>query len=85
MPALTPHLLKSGPLANQYCQGLLNDVLPTKHTPAGYNESAGDNETFVLQEQGRFLYEVRPKPGLRSTRDVVVKVMVTGLCGSDVR
>jgi hypothetical protein len=41
------------------------------------------NRVFVLEEQGKFVYSTRPKPTVDS-RYVLVKVLVTGLCGSDV-
>jgi len=42
-----------------------------------------DNKIFVLEKQGKFGYSSRPRPTVDS-RYVLVKVMVTGLCGSDV-
>src|SRR5690349_8921105 len=42
------------------------------------------NEAFVLKPTGQFIYESRNVPALRSTRDVMVRVVATGLCGSDV-
>jgi hypothetical protein len=41
------------------------------------------NKVFVLEKQGKFGYSSRPKPTVDS-RYVLVKVLVTGLCGSDV-
>jgi hypothetical protein len=41
------------------------------------------NRVFLLEEQGKFGYSTRPKPTVDS-RYVLVKVLVTGLCGSDV-
>ncbi|THY92312.1 GroES-like protein [Aureobasidium pullulans] len=41
------------------------------------------NKVFVLEEQGKFGYSSRPKPTVDS-RYVLVKVLVTGLCGSDI-
>ncbi|KAH6663701.1 putative sorbitol/xylitol dehydrogenase, partial [Halenospora varia] len=43
------------------------------------------NETFVLHAKGQFLYADRPVPKLPSPRHVLIRVMATGLCGSDVR
>ncbi|KAF2183299.1 sorbitol dehydrogenase [Zopfia rhizophila CBS 207.26] len=42
------------------------------------------NRAFVLRPTGEFFYEERPPPILRSSRDVLVRIMVTGLCGSDI-
>ena len=42
------------------------------------------NEAFVLHPGGTFSYEERSKPTVQTSRDVVVQVMATGLCGSDV-
>ncbi|KAL2832590.1 chaperonin 10-like protein [Aspergillus cavernicola] len=42
------------------------------------------NQALILHPGGSFTYEERPKPTLQSDRDVIVKVIATGLCGSDV-
>ncbi|KAL4757758.1 NAD(P)-dependent alcohol dehydrogenase, partial [Aspergillus foveolatus] len=42
------------------------------------------NEAFVLYPGGSFGYEKRDIPTLQSERDVIVRVVATGLCGSDV-
>lgn len=42
------------------------------------------NESFVLNNLKTFVYEDRPIPTLRTSRDVRVRVIATGLCGSDV-
>ncbi|KAJ5049977.1 putative D-xylulose reductase A [Penicillium chrysogenum] len=42
------------------------------------------NQAFVLHKGGTFAFEERSKPTLQSDRDVIVRVMATGLCGSDV-
>ncbi|KAJ5178493.1 uncharacterized protein N7500_001192 [Penicillium coprophilum] len=42
------------------------------------------NQAFVLHPGGTFAFEERSKPTLQSDRDVIVRVMATGLCGSDV-
>ncbi|KAK4867146.1 hypothetical protein LT330_007888 [Penicillium expansum] len=42
------------------------------------------NEAFVLHPGGTFAFEERSVPTLQSDRDVIVRVMATGLCGSDV-
>lgn len=42
------------------------------------------NESFVLRPDKQFHFENRPIPRLRSTRDVRVRIIATGLCGSDV-
>ncbi|KAJ5506769.1 Polyketide synthase enoylreductase [Penicillium expansum] len=41
------------------------------------------NEAFVLHPGGTFAFEERSVPTLQSDRDVIVRVMATGLCGSD--
>ena len=46
--------------------------------------SEDEDLAFVLQKPRSFNYEHRPKPAFRCSRDVVVKVIATGLCGSDV-
>lgn len=51
------------------------DVAPLKHDT---------NKAFVLEHQGSFVYEDRPLPNLRSSRDVIVRIVATGICGSDV-
>ncbi|CAG7942188.1 unnamed protein product [Penicillium olsonii] len=50
-------------------------VTKETHTP---------NEAFVLHPGGKFTFEERSKPTIQSPRDVIVQVMATGLCGSDV-
>ncbi|KAL4899231.1 hypothetical protein BDW74DRAFT_183974 [Aspergillus multicolor] len=42
------------------------------------------NDAFVLNPGGKFGYEKRDVPTLRSERDVLVRVVATGLCGSDI-
>jgi D-xylulose reductase len=42
------------------------------------------NPSFVLQEPGKVQYEDRPVPEIQDTRDVIVEVKYTGICGSDV-
>ncbi|KAJ5497404.1 hypothetical protein N7463_009391 [Penicillium fimorum] len=42
------------------------------------------NQAFVLHPDGTFTFEERSTPTLQSDRDVIVRVMATGLCGSDV-
>jgi L-iditol 2-dehydrogenase len=42
------------------------------------------NESFVLSPARQFTFEERPIPELRTPRDVRVRVIATGLCGSDV-
>ncbi|KAE8352516.1 chaperonin 10-like protein [Aspergillus coremiiformis] len=42
------------------------------------------NKASVLRPGGSFYYEDREVPALESDRDVIVRVMATGLCGSDV-
>ncbi|KAB5546892.1 chaperonin 10-like protein, partial [Coniochaeta sp. 2T2.1] len=42
------------------------------------------NSSFVLSPEREFYYEERPVPELRTPRDVRVRVIATGLCGSDV-
>jgi hypothetical protein len=43
-----------------------------------------ENECFVLSKEGLFSYETRHTPALPSDRHVLVQVIATGLCGSDV-
>ncbi|CRG82807.1 L-iditol 2-dehydrogenase [Talaromyces islandicus] len=42
------------------------------------------NQAFVLHPGGSFTFEDRSTPTLQSDRDVIVQVIATGLCGSDV-
>ncbi|GAB7364597.1 hypothetical protein MBLNU230_g5402t1 [Neophaeotheca triangularis] len=42
------------------------------------------NPSFVLSPERTFSYEDREKPAVQSPRDVVVQIVATGLCGSDV-
>lgn len=42
------------------------------------------NEIFVLKRQGEFAYETRSTPELPTSRHVLVKIIATGICGSDV-
>ncbi|KAE9972927.1 hypothetical protein BLS_002159 [Venturia inaequalis] len=60
-------------------------------TPVPVNELAElkvndskNNKSFVLEKQGVFGFEDRPFPSLRSSRDVLVRIEATGICGSDV-
>ncbi|KAK9859159.1 hypothetical protein MYU51_016225 [Penicillium brevicompactum] len=46
--------------------------------------SKAPNEAFVLHPGGTFSYEERSKPTIQTSRDVIVQIMATGLCGSDV-
>ncbi|KAL3445542.1 chaperonin 10-like protein [Aspergillus insuetus] len=46
--------------------------------------SESSNQAFVLYPGGRFGFEDREIPTLQSERDVLVRVIATGLCGSDV-
>ncbi|RMX86193.1 hypothetical protein D0869_03255, partial [Hortaea werneckii] len=43
-----------------------------------------ENVAFVLGTDRKFVYERRQAPVLESSRDVVVQVVATGLCGSDI-
>ncbi|TID21242.1 chlorophyll synthesis pathway protein BchC [Venturia nashicola] len=43
-----------------------------------------NNKSFVLEKQGVFGFQDRPFPSLRSSRDVLVRIEATGICGSDV-
>jgi len=42
------------------------------------------NLAFVLGEQRKFYYEMRPLPTQPEGEDVTVAVYATGLCGSNV-
>lgn len=56
---------------------------PTGTTPTKPGTSEINN-TFVLTPAREFHYEERPVPELRTSRDIRVRVIATGLCGSDV-
>ncbi|RAL11870.1 NAD(P)-dependent alcohol dehydrogenase [Aspergillus homomorphus CBS 101889] len=48
-------------------------------------DSTQDNNlAAVLKPGGSFYYENRELPAINSDRDVIVKIIATGLCGSDV-
>ena len=50
-----------------------------------YSLALQANPSCVLQKGGSaFYYETREIPTLQSDRDVIVRVVATGLCGSDV-
>ena len=52
----------------------------------GTHKTCQTNPSSVLQTGGSsFYYETREIPTLQSDRDVIVRVVATGLCGSDVR
>ncbi|KAF4314080.1 putative sorbitol xylitol [Botryosphaeria dothidea] len=42
------------------------------------------NDAFVLRPGGQFYYEERPAPTEATGRDVLIRVVATGICGSDV-
>ncbi|KAL0260944.1 Endo-1,4-beta-xylanase 2 [Diplodia seriata] len=42
------------------------------------------NDAFVLKPGGQFYYEQRPVPTEVTGRDVLIRVVATGICGSDV-
>ncbi|OJJ31250.1 hypothetical protein ASPWEDRAFT_54513 [Aspergillus wentii DTO 134E9] len=48
------------------------------------NQIESSHTAFVLHPGGSFTYEERKVPSLQSDRDVLVRIMATGLCGSDV-
>lgn len=49
-----------------------------------FADLAQDNLSFVLRTDRTFAYETRQAPLPQTSRDVVVRVVATGLCGSDV-
>jgi len=59
---------------------ILGAKLPDSHV----DQVDETNESFVLSPSRQFIFEDRPIPGLRTSRDVRVRVIATGLCGSDV-
>ncbi|KAL3477567.1 chaperonin 10-like protein [Aspergillus californicus] len=48
------------------------------------NQTQATDQAFVLHPGGKFTFEERPTPVVQSDRDVIVQVIATGLCGSDV-
>ena len=52
--------------------------MPPRESPARINNS------FVLKQAGEFFYEQRKVSQLATSRHVRVRVVATGLCGSDV-
>jgi hypothetical protein len=57
-----------------------NVQLPTSASRDGVET----NRSFVLTLSGTFSFEDRPVPELPSQRHVRIRVIATGLCGSDV-
>ncbi|QKX52983.1 uncharacterized protein TRUGW13939_00054 [Talaromyces rugulosus] len=51
---------------------------------ATQDDALSANRAFVLHPGGQFTFESRSVPTLDSDRDVLVRVVATGLCGSDV-
>ena len=47
-------------------------------------EKLQENECLVLSKESPLSYETRPIPALHSDRHVLVEIIATGLCGSDV-
>ncbi|PVH76501.1 GroES-like protein [Cadophora sp. DSE1049] len=43
-----------------------------------------ENQVFVLRRKGEFAYETRTTPKLPTSGHVLVKIIATGICGSDV-
>jgi L-iditol 2-dehydrogenase len=58
---------------------------PASTTPIVKLQYTPTNESFVLTPDKQFHFENRPIPKLRTARDVRVRIIATGLCGSDVR
>ncbi|KAH7072266.1 chaperonin 10-like protein [Paraphoma chrysanthemicola] len=57
--------------------------VPSKQSKAAlYTEHV--NKSFVLSPSRQFSFESRPVPQLQTSRDVLVRVIATGLCGSDI-
>jgi hypothetical protein len=50
---------------------------------AEIQDSHRNNESCVLNPAGYFSFGKRPIPQFRSLRDVRVRIVATGLCGSD--
>ncbi|KAH6639227.1 chaperonin 10-like protein [Boeremia exigua] len=48
------------------------------------NRTIETNQSFVLSPAKTFSFEDRPVPSLQSSRHVRIRVVATGLCGSDV-
>jgi threonine dehydrogenase-like Zn-dependent dehydrogenase len=46
--------------------------------------SLQSNPSFVLDRDLSFRYEDRSVPTVQDTRDVIVRIVATGVCGSDV-
>jgi hypothetical protein len=64
------------------------DNLSSKH---GTNPKIGNSlfalqssKAFVLQRAGQFAFEERPAPTPCSSREILVRIIATGVCGSDV-
>ena len=61
-------------------------LVPNAKLPASHVYPIEEtNESFVLSPSRQFAFEQRPIPKLRTSRDVRVRIIATGLCGSDVR
>ncbi|KAL3418143.1 xylitol dehydrogenase [Phlyctema vagabunda] len=57
---------------------------PQKVTNGDVHQVSEENEVFVLRRKGEFFYETRSTPSLPSERHVLIKILATGICGSDV-
>lgn len=58
--------------------------LCTKLVSPASNQLLLQNKAFVLVQAGQFQYEMRDTQSLPDQRHVRVRVVATGLCGSDV-
>ncbi|KAF2024669.1 hypothetical protein EK21DRAFT_117579 [Setomelanomma holmii] len=59
-------------------------VRSAKHNTFFRQSTEDCNEVFVLSPDRPFSCEKRPIPQLRNSRDVRVRIIATGLCGSDI-
>jgi hypothetical protein len=72
--SVTSHAIETVPIHPQ----------STEHNAPLARHTEEVNESFVLRPSRQFSFEKRPIPQLRTSRDVLVRVVATGLCGSDV-
>ncbi|OBT58320.1 hypothetical protein VE04_00745 [Pseudogymnoascus sp. 24MN13] len=56
----------------------------TSGTDGSTLQVSEENRVFVLRRKGEFHYETRPTPELPTSRHVLVRIMATGICGSDI-
>lgn len=67
----------------------ISPLLEVHESPVGgsdyrINSVPKHNPSFVLDPNLSFSYEDREIPQIQDSRDIIVRVVATGVCGSDV-